>query len=140
MLSKMRNRSKGFTLIELMIVVAIIGILAAIAIPNFLNMRKKSMSSEAKSNLGDLRTMQEAYHVEYGDYASNLGRLDYSQPDGARYSYNIVSAATDDCTLQATGKTGYPVSGETWLLVIVSNVASQPAKPGAAPAPPPPPP
>ncbi|MFC1889974.1 type IV pilin protein [Thermodesulfobacteriota bacterium] len=127
MLSKMRNRNKGFTLIELMIVVAIIGILAAIAIPNFLNMRKKSMSSEAKSNLGDLRTMEEAYHVEYGVYAAATASLDYSQPDGARYTYSIGAAGTDDCTLQATGKTGYPVTGETWQLVIISNVAGQPA-------------
>lgn len=126
MLSKMRNRNKGFTLIELMIVVAIIGILAAIAIPNFLNMRKKSMSNEAKSNLGDLRAMEEAYYVEYGVYAAAMSSLDYTQPKKARYSYSIAAADTDNCTLQATGKTGYPVAGETWELYIVENVAGQP--------------
>ena len=126
MLSKMRNRNKGFTLIELMIVVAIIGILAAIAIPNFLNMRKKSMSSEAKSNLGDLRTMEEAYHVEYGTYASGVASLDYMQPAGARYTYSIAAAATDDCTLQAVGNGGEAVAGDTWVLTILANVAAQP--------------
>ncbi len=55
MLRKIRNR-KGFTLVELMIVVAIIGILAAIAIPNFLNFRLKAKTSEAKSNLGAIRS------------------------------------------------------------------------------------
>ncbi len=57
MLSRLRSK-KGFTLIELMIVVAIIGILAAIAIPNFLKFQAKSKQSEAKSNLGAIFTGQ----------------------------------------------------------------------------------
>jgi len=55
MLSMLKGK-KGFTLIELMIVVAIIGILAAIAIPNFLKFQAKSKQSEAKSNLGAIFT------------------------------------------------------------------------------------
>ena len=64
MLTKMRKSmkgEKGFTLIELMIVVAIIGILAAIAIPNFVNYQKRAKTSEARTNLGAIRTSEEAY-------------------------------------------------------------------------------
>jgi type IV pilus assembly protein PilA len=64
MLQKLRNR-KGFTLVELMIVVAIIGILAAIAIPNFLQFRLKAKTSEAKSNLGAIRSTEVAYFAEW---------------------------------------------------------------------------
>ena len=64
MLQRIRNR-KGFTLVELMIVVAIIGILAAIAIPNFLAFRLKAKTSEAKSNLGAIRSTEVAYFAEW---------------------------------------------------------------------------
>ena len=65
MVKSLRN-TKGFTLIELMIVVAIIGILAAIAIPNFLQYQMKSRQSEAKTNLGAIRTSQLAFSGEWG--------------------------------------------------------------------------
>lgn len=59
---------KGFTLIELMIVVAIIGILAAIAIPNFLQYQMKSRQSEAKTNLGAIKTSEVSWQGERGCY------------------------------------------------------------------------
>lgn len=58
----------GFTLIELMIVVAIIGILAAIAIPNFLKMQLRAKAGEGKVNLAAIRTAQESYYAEVGFY------------------------------------------------------------------------
>lgn len=64
----MIKRKCGFTLIELMIVIAIIGILAAIAIPNFVNYQLKSKSAEVKNNLGAIRLTQEAYRSEYDAY------------------------------------------------------------------------
>jgi type IV pilus assembly protein PilA len=68
---KLHTRRGGFTLIELMIVVAIIGILAAIAIPNFLRFQLKAKSSEGKTNLAAIRTAEESYFAEYGVYVSS---------------------------------------------------------------------
>ncbi len=69
MLKSLRS-SKGFTLIELMIVVAIIGILAAIAIPNFLTYQLKSRQSEAKTNLQAIRTSMLSFQAEKGCYVA----------------------------------------------------------------------
>jgi len=62
------TKSKGFTLIELMIVVAIIAILAAIAIPNYLRYAMKSKTAEATTNLGAIRTGETAYYAENDKY------------------------------------------------------------------------
>jgi type IV pilus assembly protein PilA len=86
MLSKLRKNRKGFTLIELMIVVAIIGILAAIAIPNFLRFQAKSRQSEAKTNLGGIFTAEVAYFGEH-NYFGNFGEIAWAPVGNARYTY-----------------------------------------------------
>src|SRR5881296_2274071 len=87
MLTSWRDQ-KGFTLIELMIVVAIIGILAAIAIPNFMTYQAKSKQSEAKVGLGGIFTTATSFFAENNTYtvvnASNLG---YSPAGSPRYSF-----------------------------------------------------
>jgi type IV pilus assembly protein PilA len=67
---KLHTRKGGFTLIELMIVVAIIGILAAIAIPNFLRFQLRSKTGEAKTNLAAIRTAEEGFFAEFGSYVA----------------------------------------------------------------------
>ncbi len=88
MLQKLRNK-KGFTLIELMIVVAIIGILAAIAIPNFLNYQCKAKQSEAKQSLGTIAKDEVAYNAEHDTYTDNLDSLGFAMTGSERYSYDF---------------------------------------------------
>ncbi len=69
-MKSLHSRKGGFTLIELMIVVAIIGILAAIAIPNFVRFQLRAKSSEGKMNLAAIRTAEEGYFAEFGTYVA----------------------------------------------------------------------
>jgi len=73
-LKKLNNKLKGFTLIELMIVVAIIGILAAIAIPNFIRYQLRSKTSEAKTNLGGIKTNEESFKATEDNYVPAMAQ------------------------------------------------------------------
>ncbi|MDQ4069856.1 MAG: prepilin-type N-terminal cleavage/methylation domain-containing protein [Actinomycetota bacterium] len=68
--SRMQSDEAGFTLIELLVVVIIIGILAAIAIPTFLNQRKKGWESAVKSDLRNYAIVMETHLTDTGSYAS----------------------------------------------------------------------
>lgn len=72
MLKKMTTNSKGFTLIELMIVVAIIGILAAIAIPQFSSYRVRAYNSAAISDLKSFQTALEVYYNDNDEYPASV--------------------------------------------------------------------
>src|SRR3954465_10374062 len=76
-MTKLKELSKkGFTLIELMIVVAIIGILAAIAIPKFANLIRKSSEGASKGNLGSIRSALSIYYGDMeGQYPSDMASL-----------------------------------------------------------------
>lgn len=68
----MRSRRSGYSLIELMFVVAIIGILAAIAIPAFISQVQRSRTTEAFSVIGEIREAQDAYYATFSQYCGPL--------------------------------------------------------------------
>lgn len=103
-MQKMLKREKGFTLIELMIVVAIIGIMAAIAIPNFLNYMCKTRQTEAKMGLAAIRTDEESYWVEFSRYTTNKTAIGFSVKAGGVYSFRLnASEPTTSFTATASG-------------------------------------
>ena len=110
----LKRTDKGFTLIELMIVVAIIGILAAIAIPNFMNYQCKAKQSEAKSQLGTIRVNEESYIAAYDTYTSSTNNIGFAPKGGnIRYSYS-VTAGTAGFTAYATSLVVKASATDVW--------------------------
>lgn len=126
MFTKFHNRQKGFTLIELMIVVVIIGILAALAIPRFMQATTKAKQSEAKGLLKQIYTMERTYRQERNTYGDN-GVAIASLTGGtfpeigvevmitAVYGYSIVAAA-NTFTATAAANLDDDATVDTWTI------------------------
>lgn len=118
-------RADGFTLIELMIVVAIIGILAAIAIPKYQNYVAKSKQAEADEILSAVYTDQILYQSEHGVYAGSEAALGMAM-DGKRYysavTFANVTADTYDATITANLDTDATL--DTWAMTEVDPVGT----------------
>jgi type IV pilus assembly protein PilA len=92
----MKKLKKGFTLIELMIVVAIIGILAALAIPNFIKFQARSKQSEVKANLKSLFTAERSWYQEHDTYSSCIRTIGFTPERANRYHYAINASVRAD--------------------------------------------
>lgn len=90
---KQVSKNSGFTLVELMIVVAIIGILSVVAVPNFRRYQAKAKTSEAKLQLASLYAAQTSFQVDYDTYATCLTSMGY---DAAPKGYYVIGFSADN--------------------------------------------
>ncbi|KYG62839.1 type IV pilin protein [Bdellovibrio bacteriovorus] len=108
MLFSSKNSQRGFSLVELMVVVAIIGILAAIAVPSVNKYMAKARQSEAKTNLSSLYTAEKAFYSEYNTYDSRFAAVGYT-PEGS-LRYNVGFSATGTVAGIANGYSTTPAN------------------------------
>ncbi len=107
----MRVRQWGFSLLELMIVVAVIGILAMIALPNYIDQVEKGRRAEGRAALLTVAQAQERFYTANGSYAANLGSINANDLP----TINNVTGLTENgyYTVSTTGGTTFTVTANT---------------------------
>jgi prepilin-type N-terminal cleavage/methylation domain len=109
-------RARGFTLIELMITVAVIAILAAIAVPSYYQYILRSNRSAAESFMQEVASAQERYMVDSRQFAGALTTLGYGVPNTVSPSYSVALVATAASVSGGTGQsytiTAKPINGQ----------------------------
>ncbi|MGE4358004.1 MAG: type IV pilin protein [Candidatus Omnitrophota bacterium] len=109
---------RGFTLLEILVVIIIIGILATLALPQYMKTIKKARIAEATSNIGSLRGALLRYYQEYGvipDGDDKMAVLDIENPNKpqAYFNYDFTGTNLDNFNITATGKEGTILEGVT---------------------------
>ena len=110
-----RKRFHGFSLMEVMIVVVIIGILAALAYPNLEKYLKRARQTEAKTNLSAIYTAQKIYFSLNQSYADDINKLDLSLVQGDPYTFTM-EASTSTFKAQAEGNIDDDDALDTWTI------------------------
>jgi len=107
-------RSKGFTLVEVLIVVIIIGILAAIGIPQFASSIEKARGGEARAGLGHIQTAEKIYYAENDAYTQNPADLGLSLTT-TYWSFTINTPSGGYVATATRGGSG-PRRGQTLIM------------------------
>ena len=130
LLRKTKKAAAGFTLIELMIVIAIIGILAAVAIPNFLKARDKAQFSRCVETLSGMKVAEEMYMTDWSEYSVDLPQIAPYMIAGCNVSDGTGCSAGVQDALDANCDNGdYDRTGSAFTFTLTGESKDQTACP-----------
>lgn len=111
------RRVRGFTLIEMMITVVIIGILAAVAYPSYLDYVRRGNRSAAQTFMMTIAQRQEQYLISNRSYAATVAALNLTQPPetNGKYTFAVASPSATEYTITATAVGSQSVDGDLTL-------------------------
>ncbi|MBU4418269.1 MAG: type II secretion system GspH family protein, partial [Candidatus Omnitrophica bacterium] len=125
-------KKKGFTLIEILVVLIIVGILAALAWPNYMAIKEKTLNREARASLALIRAAEKIYRMEQNYYypfstttnvISDINRdLKLSLPESASVSWSISLNSVGAPQYGTATRTGVGVDGRTWRIDFPGDV------------------
>jgi type IV pilus assembly protein PilA len=102
-LTNNEQSQRGFTLIELLVVVIIIGILSGIALPSMLSQARKAREASVQNDLGAVSRSQQAYRLEYSEFASDVNNLSINAPTSSNgYTYALGTTNATLAEFKAT--------------------------------------
>jgi prepilin-type N-terminal cleavage/methylation domain-containing protein len=120
---RLRSDKRGFSLIELVVVLSIIAILVASTIPLYLGARKKAYKAEASSTLQAIKTMEWAYYQENSVFTVSFSSLGFTPPTSKFWSYSILGATNSAVTMIATGRSA-PLANRDQVSITLSSDGS----------------
>jgi len=126
------SNKKGYTLIEILVVLVIIGTLAALAWPNYMAIKEKTLNREARANLALIRAAEKIYRMEQGYYYPHAAAtsvvsdinsfLKLSLPESATVSWSIEVDSTGAPEFAEATRTGTGADGRVWKINFPGDV------------------
>jgi type IV pilus assembly protein PilE len=114
-----RRRSAGFTLIEVLVTVAIVAILGAVAVPAYTEYVTRGKIPEATSTLASMRVQLEQYYQDNRNYGSSAAGCGVASPNGQNFTFSCnwgPGASNQSFSITATGVAGGPMSDFTYTI------------------------
>ncbi len=100
----LRGREHGFTLIELVVVLAILGILISLAVPRYLGVRKKAYKAEADNLLQEVKTLEWAYYLQYNSFDTTGASIGFVMPGGSYWNAPTITGSAQSIQITMSGK------------------------------------